>query len=85
MSIIGWQVNEDNEQTRTNIHALDGIRTRSPSVQAIKAYASDRVATVTEQNLFKIDSRKLQINHSASNCKVPRNSYCLPAGRSCMT
>jgi hypothetical protein len=31
---------------RTNIHALSGIRTHNPSVQAIKTYALDRVATV---------------------------------------
>jgi hypothetical protein len=35
------------EQTRTNIHALSGIRTHSLSVQAIKACASDGVATGT--------------------------------------
>jgi hypothetical protein len=44
--MIGWQVNDD-EQTKTNIHALSGIRTHSTSVQAIKAYASDRAATGT--------------------------------------
>jgi hypothetical protein len=38
--MIGWQVNDDGEETRTNIHALNGIRT----LQAIKAYASDRAA-----------------------------------------
>jgi hypothetical protein len=39
VSIVGWQVN-DNEETRTNIHALSVMRTHCLSVQAIKAYAS---------------------------------------------
>jgi hypothetical protein len=37
-SIIRWQVNDD-EQTRTNIHALSEIRTHGLKVQDIKAYA----------------------------------------------
>jgi hypothetical protein len=46
--MIGWQVNNDgDEQTRTNIHALSGIQTHSLSIQAIKAYASDRAAIGT--------------------------------------
>jgi hypothetical protein len=40
-------VNDDDEQTRTNIHALSGIRTHGLSVKAIKAYASDRTVTGT--------------------------------------
>lgn len=35
------------EQTRTNIHALNGIRTYVVSVQVIKAYASDCKTTGT--------------------------------------
>jgi hypothetical protein len=31
-------VNDDDEQTRTHIHALNGIRTHGLSVQAIKAH-----------------------------------------------
>jgi len=31
----------DDKYTRTNIHALSGVRTHGLSVQAIKAYASD--------------------------------------------
>jgi hypothetical protein len=42
--MIGWYVNDDYEQTRTNIHTLTGIRTKGLSVQAIKAYASDLAA-----------------------------------------
>jgi hypothetical protein len=45
-SVIGWQMNED-ECTRTNIHALSGIRAHGLNVQAIKAYVSDRAATGT--------------------------------------
>jgi hypothetical protein len=37
----------DDEQTRTNIHALSGIRTHHLSILAIKAYASDRTAIGT--------------------------------------
>jgi hypothetical protein len=40
-------VNDDDERTRTNIHALSGIRTHGLSVKAIKAYASDRTITGT--------------------------------------
>jgi hypothetical protein len=35
----------DDEQTRTNTHALSGIRTHGLSAQTIKAYASHRAAT----------------------------------------
>jgi hypothetical protein len=38
---------DDDDQTKTNIHALSGIRTHGLSVQAIKAYSSDRAATGT--------------------------------------
>jgi hypothetical protein len=34
-------------KTRTNIHALSGIRTHDPSNQSVKTHASDRTATVT--------------------------------------
>jgi hypothetical protein len=34
-------------KTRTNIHALSGIRTHDPSNQPAKIHASDRTATVT--------------------------------------
>jgi hypothetical protein len=37
----------DDEQTRTNIHALSEIGIHSLSVQAINAYASDRAASGT--------------------------------------
>jgi hypothetical protein len=40
-------VNDDNEHTRTNIHALSGIRTHGLSVQAIKAHASHHGASGT--------------------------------------
>jgi hypothetical protein len=40
-------VNDDYKQTRTNIHALSGIRTHGLNIQEIKAYASDHVATGT--------------------------------------
>jgi hypothetical protein len=38
------QVNHDDEQTRTNIHTLSGIRNHGLGVHAVKAYASDREA-----------------------------------------
>jgi predicted component of type VI protein secretion system len=34
-------------KTRTNVHALSGIRTHDPSNQSAKTHASDRTATVT--------------------------------------
>jgi hypothetical protein len=34
-------------KTRTNIHALSGIRTHDPSNHPAKTHASDRTATVT--------------------------------------
>jgi hypothetical protein len=34
-------VNDDDEQTKTNIHALSTIGTHSLRVQAMKAHASD--------------------------------------------
>jgi hypothetical protein len=44
--MIGWKV-EDDEYTRSNIHAISGNRTHCLSVQAIKANASDRASTGT--------------------------------------
>jgi hypothetical protein len=34
-------------KTRTNVHAMSGIRTQQPTGQAAKTHASDRTATVT--------------------------------------
>jgi hypothetical protein len=45
--MIRWQANNDEEQMRTNIYAFSGIQTHDLSIQAIKAYASDHVATGT--------------------------------------
>jgi hypothetical protein len=45
--MTGWHVNNDDEQTKTNILALREIQTHGFSVQAMKAYASDRAAAVT--------------------------------------
>jgi hypothetical protein len=42
----------EHRKTRTNIHALSGIRTRDPSNQPAKTHASDRMATVTGIPLF---------------------------------
>jgi acetolactate synthase regulatory subunit len=39
--MVGYQVDNVDEQTRTNIHALSVIRNHGFSVQAIKGYASD--------------------------------------------
>jgi hypothetical protein len=44
--MVGWQVN-DGEQTRTTIQAFSGIKTHGLGIQAIKAYASDRLAAGT--------------------------------------
>jgi hypothetical protein len=44
---IDVRVTNDDEQMRTNIHALSGIWTHGLSIQVIKAYASDRAATGT--------------------------------------
>jgi hypothetical protein len=43
--MIEWWVNDDDEQTRTNIYALSGIRTHGLSVQEIKGYASGHAVT----------------------------------------
>jgi hypothetical protein len=49
--MIVWLVwHNDDEFTRTNIHALSGIWTRGFNVQVIKAYASDSAATGTDAN-----------------------------------
>jgi hypothetical protein len=39
-------------KTRTNIHALSGIRTHDPRNQPAKTHTSDRTATVTGINKF---------------------------------
>jgi hypothetical protein len=40
-------VNDDDEQRRTKIYALNRIRTYGLGIQAIKGYASDRAAIET--------------------------------------
>jgi hypothetical protein len=39
-------------KTRTNIHALSGIRNHDPNNQPAKTHASDRTATVTGIKFF---------------------------------
>jgi hypothetical protein len=43
--------NTQHRKTKTNIHALSGIRTHDHSDQAIKTYALDRVATETDRGV----------------------------------
>jgi hypothetical protein len=40
-------VNDDDEETKINIHALSGIRTHGLSLLAVKIHASDSAATGT--------------------------------------
>jgi hypothetical protein len=51
--MIGLKVNNDEDDdkwTRTNIHALSGIRIRGLNDQTIKAYASGRAAAGNGEN-----------------------------------
>jgi hypothetical protein len=43
-------------KTRTNIHAVSGIRTHDLSIQAIKALTSDRAATETNNKYYKVNN-----------------------------
>jgi hypothetical protein len=52
-SMMVWQVNDD-EKTRTDIHALSGIRIYGFSIQATKAYSSERAATGTFTNYCRV-------------------------------
>jgi hypothetical protein len=45
-------------RTRTNIHALSGIRTHDPSNQPVKTHASDSTATVTGIKFFCLYNNK---------------------------
>jgi hypothetical protein len=65
---VDEKVTSNYEHTRTKTHALSGIQTHSLSVQAIKAYASDRAATGAGRqfphlsvNLYKCTSGILDI------------------------
>jgi hypothetical protein len=51
-SVDDRMTTDDDEQMRTNIHALSGVRTHGLCFQAIKAYASDRAATGTGKDLL---------------------------------
>jgi hypothetical protein len=46
-------------KTRTNIHALSGIRTHDPRNQPAKTHASDRTATVTGLARRRLRCRKI--------------------------
>jgi hypothetical protein len=52
--MTGWHVNDDDEQMRTNIHALSRIETHGLSMQAITAYALDCVASGTGNSRYSI-------------------------------
>jgi hypothetical protein len=52
-------------KTRTNIHALSGIRTHDPSNQLAKTHASDRTATVTGI-IYELIIVELTFNRPAS-------------------
>jgi hypothetical protein len=54
-------MNDDDKETRTNIHALIGIRTQGLSVDAIETYASERAATGTGFFLVLLTFRGLYI------------------------
>jgi hypothetical protein len=47
-------------KTRTNIHALSGMRTHDPSNQPAKTHASDRTATVTSSIILE-DNIKMDL------------------------
>jgi hypothetical protein len=49
-------------KTRTNIHALSGIRTHDPSNQPVKTHASDRTATVTGKVEVMLNLYEAQLN-----------------------
>jgi 3D (Asp-Asp-Asp) domain-containing protein len=70
-------VNDDDndEQTRTNTHALSGIRTHGLRVQANKAYASDSTATGTSSNDGKFIFTIPVILIKMSQVKIPVSSY----------
>jgi hypothetical protein len=71
------RVTTQQRQTRTNIHALSGIRTRDPvySVHALKTRASDRAATGSVQNIKMIKSRRVRrAGHVARKAEM-RNAY----------
>jgi hypothetical protein len=53
--------------TKTNINAPSGIRTRDPSNQAAKTYASERAATGTGCDINHL-SAKLRENYTLSEC-----------------
>jgi hypothetical protein len=53
-------------KTRTNIHALSGIRTHNPSNQPAKTHASDRTATVTGNLLLHSSIRYLKLSAARS-------------------
>jgi hypothetical protein len=48
--VIYLHVTAQHRKTRTNTHALSGIRTHDPSFRVVNAYAPDCVATVTDQH-----------------------------------
>jgi hypothetical protein len=77
---------KQHRKTRTNIHALSGIRTHDPSNQPAKTHASDRTATVTgtvllpNQNI--IDAKKMLVVSPGSLNKItqPVNDTGLSGG-----
>jgi hypothetical protein len=54
-------------QTRTNIHALSGIRTHNPSVREIKAHAPDRAATVTDEDAVPTSKKTQRVSITKIN------------------
>jgi hypothetical protein len=74
VTMIGWQGSDD-EQSRTNINALSGIRTHNFSVQDIKA--SDHMATGNgyssiESRFFRYRSQRQLIRSPKLVCVSPQ-------------
>jgi hypothetical protein len=63
--MIWKHVSDNSEYTGKRIHAFTGIQTHSLSVQAIKAYASDRAATGTGiiSKILMINVVEIEENH----------------------
>jgi hypothetical protein len=60
---------DQHRKKRTNIHALNGIRTHNISVQAVEAYAWDSAATGTDHVstydnfvFWKVSNYYMQVN-----------------------
>jgi hypothetical protein len=84
VGLLGWVISPSqglyrhgttqHRKTRTNIYALNGIRTHDPSNQPAKTHVSDRTATVTGTRYYQDDQIREWDGRDTQHARSERNN-----------